>query len=62
MGSIQRLRLSADVSFPPSLKRSSVSISRPDCQSDLTHRSRTRGTVESLLVFLRIRPYRMQRV
>jgi len=58
MRSIQRSRLSADVSSLPSLKKGKVAISCPYCQSDLTHRSRTRGIVESLLVFLRIRPYR----
>jgi len=58
MRSIQRSRPSADVSSLPSLKMGKVSISCPGCQSDLTHRSRTRGILESLLVFLRIRPYR----
>jgi hypothetical protein len=55
---IQRSRLSADVSFLPSLKKGKVRISCPDCQSGRIHRSRSRGIVESLLVFLRIRPYR----
>jgi hypothetical protein len=58
MGSIPRSRRSADVRTLPSLKKGKVSILCPYCQSDLTHRSRTRGIVESLLVFLRIRPYR----
>jgi len=55
---IQRSKLSADVSSLPSLKKGKVSILCPYCQSDLTHRSRTRGILEFLLVFLRIRPYR----
>lgn len=60
MRSMQRPTLSADVSFLPSQKRTSVSISCLDCQSYLTHRSRTRGIVEPLLVFLRIRAYRCE--
>jgi transposase-like protein len=58
MSSIQSSRLSADVSSLPSSKKGKVSISCPFCQSNLIHRSRTRGILESLLVFLRIRPYR----
>src|ERR1700722_15925765 len=58
MRSIQRSRQSVNVSSLPSRKKGNVSISCPRCQSDRTHRSRTRGIVESLLVFLRIRPYR----
>lgn len=58
MRSIQRSELLVDVSSLPSLEKGKASISCPGCQSDLTRRSRTRGIVESLLVFLRIRPYR----
>jgi transposase-like protein len=58
MRPIQRSRLSADASFLPSLKKGKAWISCPDCQSGRIHRSRTRGIVESLLVFLRIQPYR----
>lgn len=54
-----RARLPADMSLP-FLKRRTVSISCPDCQSDLTRRSRTRGVVESLLAFLGIRPHRCE--
>jgi hypothetical protein len=60
MRSIQRSRMPADTPFLPSRKKDKVSISCPDCQSNLTHESRTRGIVESLLVFLRIRPYRCE--
>lgn len=58
MRSIQGSRLSADASSLPSLKKGKVAISCPGCKSELTHRSRTRGIVESLPVFLPIRPYR----
>lgn len=54
-----RARLPADMSLP-FLKRRTGSISCPDCQSDLTRRSRTRGVVESLLAFLGIRPHRCE--
>jgi hypothetical protein len=60
MRSIQRSRLPADTTFLPSLKKGRVSISCPDCQSDLTHKSRATGIVEFLLVFLWIRPYRCE--
>ena len=60
MRSIQRSRLPPNMSFLPSLKKGRVSISCPDCQNDLTYRSRTKGIVEFLLVFLRIRPYRCE--
>src|SRR5580700_4541519 len=60
MRSLRRSRLSADVSVHPSWKRAVVPVSCPDCQSDLTHRSKTRGIVESLLAFLRVRPYRCE--
>jgi hypothetical protein len=42
-----------------SIQRSRL-ISCPDSQSDLAHKSRTRGIVEFLLVLLRIRPYRCE--
>jgi DNA-directed RNA polymerase subunit RPC12/RpoP len=58
--SIQRSRLPADMTFLPSRKKGKVSISCPDCQSDLAHKSRTRGIVEFLLVFLWFRPYRCE--
>lgn len=60
MESIPRSRLNADMPFLPSLKRAMVSISCPDCQSDVIRRSRTRGIAESLLAYLRIRPYRCE--
>jgi hypothetical protein len=53
---IQGSRLPSDVSFLPSLKTAAVPISCLGCQSDLIHRSKTKGIVESLLAFLRIRP------
>jgi len=46
--------------FSPILERAGSSICCPDCQSDEIRRSKTRGTVESLLVLLRIRPYRCE--
>src|ERR1700724_1326486 len=60
MRSIQRSRLTAGLSSLPLLEKAAVSIWCPDCQSDQIRRSRTRGTVESLLVILQIRPYRCQ--
>jgi hypothetical protein len=60
MRSIQRLRLTAWSSFLPLLEKAEVSIWFPDCRSDQIHRSRTRGTIESLLAILLIRPYRCE--
>ena len=59
MRSIQRSRLTA-LSSLPLLEKAAVSIWCPDCQSDQIRRSRTRGTVESLLAILLIRPYRCE--
>ncbi len=47
MRSIQRL-LTAGSSFLHLLENVAVSIWCPDCGSDQIHRSRTRGTIESL--------------
>src|SRR6267143_4713749 len=58
MRSIRRSRPPAGLSILPFLKRAAVSSWCPDCQSDQIPRSRTRGIVESLLAFLRIRPSR----
>jgi len=52
--------LQAGFSLSPILERAGASICCPDCQSDQIRRSKTRGTVESLLAFLRIRPYRCE--
>src|SRR5882762_1542692 len=42
------------------LEKPAVPIWCPDCQSDQIRRSRTRGTVESLLTILPIRPHRCE--
>jgi hypothetical protein len=60
MRSIQRSRLPTGLSSLPFLEKVAVSISCPDFQSDQIHRSKTRGTVESLLAILLIRPYRCE--
>jgi len=60
IASIQGSRLPSDILFLPSSKRAAVPVSCPDCQCGRIHRSRTRGTVEFLLAFLRFRPYRCE--
>src|ERR1700694_3197078 len=56
----RRSGLPAGLSFFPILERAGASICCPDCQSDQIRRSKTRGSVESLLAFLQIRPYRCE--
>lgn len=46
--------------FFPNWEKALVPICCPDCQSDEIRRSKTRGSVESLLAILRIRPYRCE--
>src|ERR1700686_4099745 len=57
---LHRSGLPAGFSFSPILERAGASICCPDCQSDQIRRSKTRGSVESLLAFLRMRPYRCE--
>src|SRR5271170_8254930 len=56
----QKSGLPAGFSISPSLERSGAWICCPDCQCDQIRRSKTKGSVESLMAFLRIRPYRCE--